>query len=111
MPEQTFPGSIVHNALLKTGVIATYRILEGRINLAGPGNAVPNLASEGVLGRMLHQACDPRARDRCDGSEIDQGAYFMPDAHAALHRIAGAVEDIHGLAFAALNPGGPSPSI
>jgi hypothetical protein len=50
MPEQTFPGSIVHNALLKTGVIATYRILEGRINLAGPGNAVPNLASEGVLG-------------------------------------------------------------
>ena len=47
MEIKSLPDSVVHEALLNTGLVANYRNLESRLTLAAAGIPVPDLAPEG----------------------------------------------------------------
>jgi hypothetical protein len=106
MDIKVFPDCAVHEALLNTGLIASYRNLESRLALAVTGTPLRDLAPEGVQGGCSTRIAVLALEIAALGAGIDGGAYPQPEAFAALNRITGAVARINGLATAAITLGG-----
>lgn len=73
MQNKSFPDSAVHDALLNTGLIASYRNLESRLALTAPGTPVPDLAPECVQGGCSTRIAMLGLEIAALGTEIDGG--------------------------------------
>jgi hypothetical protein len=106
MTMQAFPDSAVHDALMTTGLIANYRLLEGQLALAHYRAPIPDLAPVGVVGGCSTKLAIVALEIAAMGSQIDGGVLRHPDAVAALRRIAEGAAGILEHASTALSSGG-----